>query len=50
MANNFKKVIVDNIKEFPKDISIDMANVYQQFGKEAPTLGEIVATSQQMLF
>ncbi len=36
------KVIVDNIKEFPKDISIDMTNVYQQFGKEAPTLGEIV--------
>ena len=36
------KVIVDNIKEFPKDISIDIASVYQQFGKEAPTLGEIV--------
>lgn len=36
------KIIVDNIKEFPKDISIDMANVYQQFGKETPTLGEIV--------
>lgn len=36
------KVIVDNIKEFPKDISIDIASVYQQFGKEAPTPGEIV--------
>lgn len=36
------KVIVDNIKEFPKEISIDMANVYRQFGKEAPTLGEVV--------
>ena len=39
---NTSKVIVDNIKEFPKDISIDIASVYQQFGKEAPTLGEIV--------
>lgn len=36
------KVVEDNIKEFPKDISINMADVYQLFGKESPTLGEVV--------
>lgn len=36
------KVVEDNIKEFPKDISINMADVYKLFGKETPTLGEVV--------
>lgn len=36
------KVVEDNIKEFPKDISINMTDVYQLFGKESPTLGEVV--------
>lgn len=36
------KVVVDNIKEFPKEINIDLANVYSQFGLTAPSLGETV--------
>ncbi|WP_300702861.1 hypothetical protein [Bacteroides sp.] len=34
------KVVVDNIKDFPKDIDLDIANVYQQFGLTKPALGE----------
>ena len=34
------KVVVDNIKDFPKEIDLDIANVYQQFGLTTPALGE----------
>lgn len=36
------KVVVDNIKEFPKEVTIDFADVYKQFGLAAPSLGETV--------
>lgn len=34
------KVIEDNITEFPKDITIDIAEVYSLFGLTAPSIGE----------
>jgi hypothetical protein len=34
------KVAVDNINEFPKEISIDMADVYSKLGKTVPALGQ----------
>lgn len=36
------KVVMDDIKEFPKEITLDLANVYSQFGLDAPSLGETV--------
>lgn len=36
------KVVVDNIKEFPKEITVDFAEVYKQFNLSAPSLGETV--------
>lgn len=34
------KVIEDNISDFPKEIKIDMAKVYSQFGLTSPVIGE----------
>lgn len=36
------KVVADNIKEFPKEITIDFADVYNKFGLSAPALGETI--------
>lgn len=36
------KVVVDNIKDFPVDITINLADVYAKFGKSNPSLGEVV--------
>lgn len=36
------KVVVDNIKEFPKEITIDFADVYNKLGLSAPALGETI--------
>lgn len=36
------KVVVDNITEFPKEIQIDVADVYSKLGLSAPSLGEIL--------
>ena len=34
------EVIMDNITEFPKEITIDVADVYSKFGLTTPSLGE----------
>lgn len=34
------KVVVDDITEFPKDVSINVADVYSKFGLSAPEIGE----------
>jgi hypothetical protein len=34
------RVIVDDITEFPKEIQIDIADVYSKFGLTSPSLGE----------
>lgn len=34
------KVIVDNITQFPSDVTVDMGSVYSQFGLTAPAIGE----------
>lgn len=34
------QVVMDNITEFPQEITIDVADVYSKFGLESPTLGE----------
>ena len=36
------KVVMDNIKEFPKEITIDFADVYKKLGLSAPSLNETV--------
>lgn len=36
------KVVMDNITEFPKEITIDVGDVYSKFGLSTPTLGETV--------
>lgn len=36
------KVVADNIKEFPKEITIDFADVYNKFGLSVPALGETI--------
>jgi len=36
------KVVVDNITEFPKEIQINVADVYSKLGLNAPSLGEIL--------
>lgn len=36
------KVVADNITEFPKEITVDFADVYSKFGLTAPALGETV--------
>ena len=36
------QVAVDNITEFPKEIRIDIADVYGKFGLTAPALGQIL--------
>ena len=36
------KVVVDNITEFPKEIQINVADSYSKFGLTAPSLGEIL--------
>lgn len=36
------KVVADNIKEFPKEITIDFADVYNKFDLSAPALGETI--------
>ena len=34
------KVVMENITEFPKEITIDVADVYSKFGLSSPSLGE----------
>ena len=34
------QVVMDNITEFPKEITIDVADVYSKFGLTTPSLGE----------
>lgn len=34
------KVIKDNIKEFPAEVTLDIAAIYQEFGLTSPALGE----------
>lgn len=41
-GKTLSKVVVDNIKEFPKEIAIDFADVYSQLGLSTPSLGETV--------
>lgn len=36
------KVVVDDIKDFPKEIAIDLAGVYAKFGLDKPALGEVM--------
>lgn len=36
------KVVVDNIKDFPAEIAINIAEVYGKFGKTEPALGEVL--------
>ena len=36
------EVVVDNITEFPKEIQIDIADAYSKLDKTAPSLGEIL--------
>lgn len=36
------KVVVDKIKDFPAEITINVAEVYGEFGKTEPTLGEVL--------
>lgn len=36
------QVVMDNITEFPKEIVIDVADVYSKFGLTTPSLGETV--------
>ena len=36
------KVVVDKISDFPHEVAINMADVYKQFDKAAPELGEVV--------
>jgi len=36
------KVVLDNLTEFPQVIQLDIANIYSQFGLEAPELGQIL--------
>lgn len=36
------QVVMDNITEFPKEVTIDVADVYSKFGLTSPTLGETV--------
>lgn len=36
------KVAMDNIKNFPQEITIDLAEIYRLFGKEKPSLGETI--------
>lgn len=36
------KVVVDNITEFPKEIQINVADIYSKLGLTAPSLGEIL--------
>lgn len=36
------KVVEDNITEFPKEITINLADVYNKFGLKTPTVGEVV--------
>lgn len=36
------QVVMDNLTEFPKEITIDVADVYSKFGLTSPTLGEIL--------
>lgn len=41
-GNTRSQVVLDNITDFPSEISIDIADVYNKFGLETPTLGETV--------
>ena len=36
------KVVIDNITQFPQDVTIDMADVYSKFGLTEPALGEVL--------
>ena len=36
------KVVIDNIVQFPQDVTIDIADVYSKFGLAGPTVGEVV--------
>lgn len=36
------QVVMDNITEFPKEITIDVASVYSKFGLSTPSLGETI--------
>lgn len=36
------QVIMDNITDFPKEITIDVASVYSKFGLSTPSLGETI--------
>ena len=36
------KVVMDNLTQFPQDIQLDIANIYSQFGKTTPELGQVL--------
>ncbi|MBN1184063.1 MAG: hypothetical protein JXB49_17345 [Bacteroidales bacterium] len=36
------QLVIDNITEFPKEIVVDIADIYSKFGLTAPSLGETV--------
>ena len=36
------RVVVDNITQFPQEITINVADVYSKFGQRAPALGQIL--------
>ena len=41
-GKSISKVVVDNVKSFRTEITIDLADVYAKLGKDKPSLGEVV--------
>ena len=41
-GNTTSQVAIDNITTFPIDLTLNIADVYSKFGKTAPSLGEIL--------